>query len=107
MTPYDHLARAGRNLAKGVATVAGALLILLALIWVGGSESGDGPVKLLLGVMILVPIYFLPSFAAQSRRHSQRQAIFVLNTLLGWTFLGWAAAMVWAYTQNNNPAQEA
>ncbi len=42
-------------------------------------------------------IYFLPSIVAQKRKHRQQTAITVLNLLLGWTFLGWVAAMVWAF----------
>jgi hypothetical protein len=27
----------------------------------------------------------------------------VLNLFLGWTFLGWVIAMVWAFTDNTRP----
>lgn len=43
-------------------------------------------------------VYFLPSIVSNSRRHHQQPAIFMLNLFLGWTFLGWVAAMVWACT---------
>lgn len=49
-------------------------------------------------VVVLAMIYFFPAFAASSRRHRNRAAIFMLNLLLGWTFIGWVAALVWAYT---------
>jgi ABC-type transport system involved in cytochrome c biogenesis permease component len=42
--------------------------------------------------------YLLPSFIAGWRKHPQQWAIFMLNLLLGWTFLGWAAAMIWSFT---------
>jgi hypothetical protein len=103
-TPMGYLARAGKSFAKGIGIVAAVILALFALIWIGGSEAGGGPVKLLLGLMILIPIYFLPSFAAKSRKHSKQQAIFLLNLLLGWSFLGWVVALVWAYTENNAAA---
>ena len=48
--------------------------------------------------------YFVPWICAASRQHRQTVAIFVLNLLLGWTFVGWVAALVWACT---NPVQEA
>ena len=38
--------------------------------------------------------YFLPAIAAHGRQHSG--AIFLLNLLLGWTLVGWVAALVWA-----------
>ena len=45
--------------------------------------------------------YFIPAVVALSRNHHQSGAIFALNLLLGWTFLGWAAALVWALTAVN------
>ena len=47
---------------------------------------------------IVFVIYFWPTIVANRRQHPQRVAIGVLNTLLGWTFIGWALALVWAYT---------
>ena len=46
-------------------------------------------------------IYFLPWHIAKSIKHPQEQAIFVLNLSLGWTFLGWIVALVWANTKQN------
>jgi hypothetical protein len=40
--------------------------------------------------------YFLPAFIAWQRDHHALLAIFILNLLLGWTFLGWVAALVWS-----------
>ena len=45
----------------------------------------------------LVLVYFLPTFMA--RAHRQRNAIAALNLLLGWTFVGWVVAFVWASTE--------
>jgi Superinfection immunity protein len=42
--------------------------------------------------------YFLPWIVAGTRNHHNRGAIFVLNVLLGWTFVGWVIALVWACT---------
>jgi hypothetical protein len=47
---------------------------------------------------LLALVYFLPAGVAHSRNHHQLMAIFVLNLLLGWTFIGWVACMVWACT---------
>ena len=52
---------------------------------------------LVLGIVALA-LYFIPSIIAYSREHHNRLAILVLNTFLGWTFLGWVAALVWAAT---------
>ena len=45
-----------------------------------------------------VAFYFVPSLVAMYRRHRKVLAIFVLNLLLGWTFVAWAIALVWAFT---------
>jgi cytochrome c biogenesis protein CcdA len=45
-----------------------------------------------------VALYFLPTIVAASRGHHNRSAIFMLNLLTGWTFVGWVAAFVWSYT---------
>ena len=48
--------------------------------------------------IFLVLLYCLPAIVAALRDHHQRSAIVVLNLFLGWTFLGWVAALVWAAT---------
>ncbi len=52
----------------------------------------------LLGFVFIVSVYFLPGIVAHSRGHHQENAIVLLNLFLGWTFLGWIAALVWAAT---------
>jgi hypothetical protein len=41
-------------------------------------------------------LYFLPTIIAVARRKRNGWAIFALNFLLGWSFIGWVAALVWA-----------
>ena len=48
--------------------------------------------------LILLIAYFAPAIVASYRRHRNRMAITVLNIFLGWTLLGWIAALVWAST---------
>jgi hypothetical protein len=45
----------------------------------------------------LFALYFLPTLTAGIRRHPSDSAIMMLNLLLGWTVLGWIAALVWAF----------
>jgi len=54
-------------------------------------------------IAFILGIYFLPDWVAQSRGHPNRGSIFVLNLFLGWTFLGWVAALIWAnsYIEKN------
>ena len=39
-------------------------------------------------------LYFLPAIIAHNKRNAG--AITLLNLLLGWTFVGWVVALVWA-----------
>jgi len=50
-------------------------------------------------ITVGVLVYLLPYIVAGSRRHHNRAAIFALNLFLGWTFLGWVIALVWACTK--------
>lgn len=52
--------------------------------------------------LFLIFIYFAPSFIAISRKHSYVLQITLLNALLGWSFFGWAAALIWATTNHIN-----
>jgi hypothetical protein len=64
-------------------------------------EKNVQRVIVMLGCIILfvfgVWVYFLPSWVG---RHKENfTAILVLNVFLGWTFLGWVVALVWACTK--------
>ena len=50
------------------------------------------------GILFLVG-YFLPTITAVIRTNHNKLAIFVLNLLFGWTFIGWAVALIWALTK--------
>lgn len=47
--------------------------------------------------------YFLPAIVAYRRKHRQREAILLLNLLLGWTVLGWIGALIWSVTASDPP----
>jgi hypothetical protein len=52
----------------------------------------------LVAMLCLLALYLLPTLVADSRHHKNVWAIGALNLLLGWTFLGWILALVWALT---------
>lgn len=56
-------------------------------------------------VIFAVLIYFLPALIALSRHHGNATAIFFLNLFLGWTLLGWVAALVWGLTKPSSVYQ--
>ncbi|SBW05870.1 hypothetical protein KL86APRO_12036 [uncultured Alphaproteobacteria bacterium] len=47
---------------------------------------------------LILAAYFLPALIGYARHHLNAHAIAVLNITLGWTALGWIAALVWAMT---------
>jgi hypothetical protein len=56
------------------------------------------------GIIVLIVLgclsYFLPAFIAFARGHHNKGAIFLLNLLLGWTFIGWVVCLVWSFTNS-------
>lgn len=52
----------------------------------------------LLVVAVLFLVYFFPLIMAILKKKKNSDAIGVLNLLLGWTFIGWVVALVWACT---------
>jgi Superinfection immunity protein len=46
-----------------------------------------------------------PALIAANRSHHNTLAIFALNLFLGWSFLGWVAAFVWACTKTEKRDQ--
>lgn len=55
------------------------------------------PIGLILS-LILMCVYFLPTFFAWRRAHPRGIAILVLNLLLGWTLVGWFGALAWSFS---------
>lgn len=50
------------------------------------------------GLLIALALYLLPGYIASHRNHHNANAIYALNILLGWTFLGWVIALIWSLT---------
>lgn len=59
-----------------------------------------------MGVVLLIVglvLYFIPCWVAIARRHRSQLAIGILTIFLGWTVLGWIAALIWSCTSNVEP----
>ena len=50
------------------------------------------------GAVFLIGLYFIPTIVAMARHHHNALAVGMLNFFLGWTFIGWVVALVWACT---------
>lgn len=57
-------------------------------------------------LIIFGSIYFLPTIVALCSGHLSSLAIFVLNAVFGWTWIGWIAALIWACTGNTKRNRE-
>ena len=68
-----------------------------------GTEAGLFLLVIIAAVGMLV--YFAPCLVASRRNHRNAMPIFILNLFLGWTFVGWVGALVWAMTDNTTEAK--
>jgi hypothetical protein len=58
-----------------------------------------GFMGVLLFLIMFLVVYFIPTIVANNMEKKNIMAIFVLNLFLGWTFVGWVIALVWACTE--------
>jgi DNA-directed RNA polymerase subunit RPC12/RpoP len=65
-----------------------------------------GCLFLLIFGFVCLLFYLLPTFVAVMRKHPNMPAIIILNVLLGWTLIGWTAALVWSFTNTAPPTIE-
>lgn len=72
---------------------------IIFIIW-GVFSTPIKPVLCDIGLFLaLVTFYCIPIAVVYDLDHPQQKAIVALDLLLGWTFLGWVAALVWALTE--------
>ena len=50
-------------------------------------------------ILPFLGLYFFPWIVAIVRRHHQSASICLLNLFLGWTILGWIAALIWSASE--------
>jgi hypothetical protein len=62
-------------------------------------SNPDNTMGLVLLLLLLSIVYFLPTMVAVARSRAVGP-VFLLNLFLGWTLLGWVAALVWSATEN-------
>lgn len=55
----------------------------------------------LITLIICIFLYMLPTLIAFYNKEKNTAWIFVLNLLLGWSTIGWIAALIWAVVERN------
>jgi hypothetical protein len=60
--------------------------------------TGRVVVAILLSLITLG--YLIPWSIAYARRHNKQVPIFLINLFLGWTFIGWLAALIWSFSSD-------
>lgn len=64
---------------------------------------GSGPAKAMIMYPVLVLLYLLPSMLAWKRGSRRRVKILLINVLLGWTVIGWIAALMMGFAYEPPP----
>lgn len=88
-------------LAAVISLLGGQQYLELLWSWSSGVLSLAAPVPLF---FIAGALYLVPTIVAYRIKHHNAAAIFALNFLLGWTLLGWIAALIWSLTRPPPPA---
>jgi len=60
------------------------------------SESLSSYLATVVSGLLILLVYFLPSFVARQRRHLRGGTIFLLNLCLGWSGIVWVITLIWA-----------
>ncbi len=68
--------------------------------------SGGGLPKGWIMIVISAALYVLPSLLAWKGENPRRTKILLVNLLLGWTVIGWIAAMIMTFAYAAPPAGE-
>jgi Superinfection immunity protein len=56
------------------------------------------------GILFFAALYWLPTAIAIGRRVPGLGQVIVVNALLGWSVIGWIAALVMAFRHGDRPA---
>jgi 4-hydroxybenzoate polyprenyltransferase len=91
----------GQKMGKLLQFVIG-LSVVLVLVAANSIYGSTGAI--IVGAMLLT--YFLPSLIVYNRKPNNWLGVFALNIFLGWSFLGWVIALVWACSGESEVQQQ-
>ena len=74
--------------------------IIAVCLSIGGESIGIPLVGEIGGIWLVITafLYFLPTLIAELRGHDSKIAIFIINLIFGWTFVGWIIAFIMSFT---------
>jgi hypothetical protein len=78
-------------------------LMLATTTTISDPDAATGGIIILIACAFGAVAWITPGIIASCRNHHNKGAIWAITILLGWTFLGWVIAFVWAFT---NPAPQ-
>lgn len=81
-----------------------AFVNFAVLLPISMGNNGLAALALVGFVISSIALYFSPSIVASKRDHPKWTALMALNLFLGWTLIGWVAALVWALSSDPAPA---
>ncbi|MBN6740543.1 superinfection immunity protein [Acidithiobacillus sp. MC6.1] len=55
-----------------------------------------------IGALVIALIYLLPALLAFAMGHPHPWGVLLVDLVLGWTIMGWIAALVWALWQSED-----
>ena len=86
---------------KNALYVMGVICLLLVVVTFGPQNDNPAANLSIIAFQFVVmwafmALYFTGFLVAMKRNHRDCTAIFALNLLTGWTFIGWVISLVWA-----------
>lgn len=88
------------SIGEALAELVLSLSRLFRLFYLSSSDA-----QLFFFACLFAGVYFLPYAVAIWRGHQNKVPIFLTTLFFGWTAIGWAVALIWAYTANVRPAK--
>lgn len=78
------------------------VLALVFVVWAAAQIANGNNTLAAVSVVVffvgIIPAYFAPALIARHYKHPAQNGIALVNFFLGWTVIGWVAALIWAYT---------
>jgi RsiW-degrading membrane proteinase PrsW (M82 family) len=72
-------------------------LVVLVSYAIGSGTNNAAKVAVFVFFITVPAMYLLPTYEAWKNKHPNLVAISLVNIFLGWSVLGWVAALIWAF----------